>query len=328
MAGKKDKQKILLTGASGFVGANLAQALHGSGHEVHALMRANSESYRLRQKAFEGLPAGQIHEGGLENAPSLRRLLKTLRPDVVMHLAMHGGNPGQTDAARTREVNVEGTRHLLEAMEEAPNAAFIHTGSSSEYGDSAQPMREGQECRPSSEYGKTKLEAAQRVQRWAREKNRRAGILRLFSPFGPYDHGFRLIPTVILACIRQEDLTLSSPSPMRDFVHIKDVIGAYEALMRKLEGSTFPSGEIFNVGSGEQHSVKETAEAIVRISGRKIRITYGQASARGAESQHWQADISKSQKMLLWKPKFSFEEGLKESYAWYKQNLALYPKKE
>ncbi|MDE1798585.1 MAG: NAD(P)-dependent oxidoreductase, partial [Candidatus Micrarchaeota archaeon] len=302
--------------------------LQAAGHQAHALVRADSESYRLRKAAFVGMPADRIHEVGLEDAAALGALLRQLQPDVVMHLAMYGGNPGQTDAARTREVNVEGTRRLLEAMGEAPGAMLIHTGSSSEYGNSPQPMREEQECRPSSEYGKTKLEAAQMVQKWAREKKRRAGILRLFSPYGPYDHGFRLIPSVILACARQEDLALSSPAPMRDFVYVKDVVGAYEALMGRLEDSAFPSGEIFNVGSGEQHSVRETAETIARIGGSKIRITYGQESARGAESAVWRADLTKSQKMLGWKPEFSFEDGLGETYQWYRQNLALYPKKE
>lgn len=320
----KPDLRILLSGASGFVGANLARALQQEGYDVHALARPASGSFALRRELLEALPKTSRRDIDLADAHAVFEWVRTLKPDVLIHLAMYGGNPGQDDAAKIRQVNVEGTRNILRALNGAPNAIFIHTGSSSEYGPSLRPMREGQECHPAGEYGKTKLEATQMVRAWAAENKRRAGILRLFSPFGEYDHPFRLIPSVMLSCIRHQELALSSPSPVRDFVHIDDVVSAYITLVQKLQEQKFAGGEVFNVGSGAQHSVRQTAESIVRLLGSDISIKYGEASIRGAESGVWQADLAKSARVLGWKPALSFEQGLKKTCQWFKTHQSLY----
>jgi nucleoside-diphosphate-sugar epimerase len=144
--------------------------------------------------------------------------------------------------------------------------------------------------------------------------------LRLFSPYGRYEQKSRLVPSVILAALQRINPKISSPGFVRDFVYIDDVLDAYESAI----GLTNPSGEIFNIGLGQQHSVGEVVEEIIRILGNEVTYETGIPQAWKNEPAFWQADICKAKSELCWESKYSLERGLVATVNWFKEHEGLY----
>src|SRR5437867_6751282 len=123
-------KRVLLTGGTGFVGANLARRLLRDGHEVHLLVRPRHTGWRIAE--IHGDLA--LHEVNLEEAEKLEGVVRAVRPEWVFHLAAHGAYSWETDLQRIVQTNVLGTMHLVEACLKSGFEAFVNTGSSSEYG--------------------------------------------------------------------------------------------------------------------------------------------------------------------------------------------------
>jgi nucleoside-diphosphate-sugar epimerase len=143
---------VLVTGASGFVGACVAHELVRRRHTVHVLLRDPARAWRLAP-VWDDL---HVHRGDLIDADATRSVLRAVRPRVVLHLATHGAYEKQADARAILQINVLGTYNLLEAAAEAGAALFVSTGSSSEYGFKAEPMCETDRLEPNSFYAVAK----------------------------------------------------------------------------------------------------------------------------------------------------------------------------
>jgi nucleoside-diphosphate-sugar epimerase len=148
--------------------------------------------------------------------------------------------------------------------------------------------------------------------------------LRLFTPYGPWDDPRRLIPYIIKSLLHLERPKLLTPSSVRDFIFIEDVLDAY---IKVLEADKPRSG-IFNIGSGVQHTVSEVAEAISGIVDNGIEPEWGTRSEPRSEPESWVADVGKAAFELGWVPSTSLEEGLSETVAWFRQHLDLYPQEK
>jgi nucleoside-diphosphate-sugar epimerase len=132
-------------------------------------------------------------------------------------------------------------------------------------------------------------------------------IARLFLVYGKHEASTRLIPTLIKAYRNNESPQLNNPENVRDFVYIDDVI---DALIRISDSGH--CGEVYNIGSGVEHSVKEVANIVKNIFNSKIDPTWGVAGQRSFEPRHWRADIRKAEKMLSWKPQTDLVSGLEK----------------
>jgi nucleoside-diphosphate-sugar epimerase len=145
--------------------------------------------------------------------------------------------------------------------------------------------------------------------------------LRLFSPYGPFEEGKRLVSSVISSCINRKPVNLSSPKPVRDFVYIKDVLHAYENAYKYREVT---GGGVFNIGGGVQYTVGEVVERIIALTGTDSVPVWNSVSNMRIEPLRWQADISRTKSILHWEPRYNLEEGLKETISWFKENSAHY----
>jgi nucleoside-diphosphate-sugar epimerase len=308
--------KVLLTGGTGFIGANLVRSLLARGDEVHLFVRGNSNLWRL-----DGVKGKlSFHELDITNAAEVTALFDSVKPDTVFHLAVQGSNPAaKEEADRMVFTNVEGTKNILNACAKL-GCTFVNTGSSSEYGLKNTPMREGDAVAPNTLYGTTKAEGTSAVHALAAKERLPMVTLRLFSPFGYFDHPHRLIPALILNALHKRPSALYSPSARRDFIFIEDVTAAYLFFAGK---AAELHGEIVNIGSGVSHSVAETVAAIETITGTSLQASYGAAAAKQAEPEEWVADIKKAAS-LGWTPAASFEEGLEKTVAWFNDNASLY----
>lgn len=312
-------KKALVTGATGFIGANLVRRLLRDDYEVHCLVRSPDVSWRLRDVAKDV----QFHAADVRSMDDVRRILQRVRPAHIYHLATAGVYRGKmAPHAELMQTNLLGLIHLLEAAKDIPYESFINTGSSSEYGAVDVPMREDLAMKPCTAYGISKLAATQYASLHAAEYDKPVVTLRLFSPYGPYDFAGRFMAYAVVSTLRKKALHLGNPTSCRDFIYVDDVVDAY---MQTAKKAATIAGEVCNIGSGAEVTIHDTAKEIQRACGLKSVIAWGNAdTTRPGESPRWQADITKAKRLLAWEPQTSFSSGLDRTVEWFKMNLAYY----
>ena len=317
MVSKLFFKRILITGATGFVGANLTHRLLKNGATPHIILRKESNSWRI-EEALKNL---NLYHVDLEDKNGLERVIAKIKPEIIFHCACFGGYPFQCDSEKIFNVNFIGTVNLLNACLKSGFECFVNTGSSSEYGIKVHPMQESDIVEPVSDYGISKASAALFCQGLAKRENLSVVTLRLFSPFGYFEDQRRLIPDVMISCLNKKTVKISSPNAVRDFIFMEDVIDAY---LKAVENSAAISGEIINISGGKQHSVKEVVKKIVDIWNEKIDIEWFSYANPRIEPVKWQGDISKAEKKIDWRPKHTLDDGLKITAAWFEKNIELY----
>lgn len=311
-------RKILITGGTGFVGANFVRTFLGLGDDVHLIVRPESNFWRIEDIKN----SVTLHYVDLLNASELEAFIIGLKPEIILHFATYGAYPGrQQDVKLTADTNVLGTMYLANAASKIPCKCFINTGSSSEYGEKNCPMSEDDLLEPNNLYGITKAAGTLYCQFLAKSMELPMVTMRLFSVYGYFEDVRRLMPAVALAGLNRKVFTSPSPSLVRDFIFIEDVISAY---MKVIDSIGDIRGNIFNIGSGMQHSIAEVADGAGKALGYDIKTEYGNAAAKQHEPKQWVADISKAKKILHWEPAFSLEKGIAKNIAWFQNHISLY----
>ena len=213
---------ILVTGATGFVGACLTRRLLEMGHEVHIVARWTANRWRIADIA----PHLVQHDVDLRDAYAVEQAVASIRPDKIFHLATYGGFSFQKDVVAIYAANFLGTVNLVRACEKVGFDCFMHTGSSSEYGIKTGPMKESDLLEPLGDYAVSKAAATLFCRSEALQKGLPIVTLRIFSPYGPWDDPQRLIPYGIDALLNGTAPALSSSASVRDYIYIDDVMDA------------------------------------------------------------------------------------------------------
>ncbi|MBI5657237.1 MAG: NAD-dependent epimerase/dehydratase family protein [Geobacter sp.] len=312
--------RVLVTGATGFVGACLARRLVETGYDLHIMTRHDSNRWRIADLA------GRLTEHGcdLRDAAMVESCVAAIEPEVVCHLATYGGFATQQGGREIVEANLLGTMNLVRSCEKSGVRLIINTGSSSEYGPKNHPLQEDDLPEPVGDYGVTKLAATLFCQSEAATRGVPVVTLRLFSPYGPWDDPRRLIPYAAAALLAGEPPHLASPDSVRDYVYIDDVLDCY---MMLVEGRAQPAAGIYNVGSGRQSSIGEVVAELERLAGTGIGSLWGERAAARPEPTHWVADIARARDQLGWEPQVPLHEGLARTVAWLSRHLHLYRRK-
>lgn len=311
-------KNILITGATGFIGANLVHFFLKQKASVIIFTRKSSDRWRISKVS------GAISEYtvDLSDAAETEKAVTRTKPDIVFHNAIYGGHHSQDNTKEIFDTNLLGTVNLLNACRKSGFDFFVNSGSSSEYGAKDRPFKEDDILEPVTDYGVSKSAATLYCQAVARREGLKIATLRLFSPYGYYEDPSRLISSVIIACLKGEDPKLSLSWPVRDFVFIEDILSAYIKVIQN--GDKISPGEVFNIGSGKQHSVKEVTDMIIDVIGKKNKPEWGKLHNPRHELKCWQADISKSGSVLGWEPRHNLEQGLKKNIDWFSKNKDLY----
>ncbi len=309
------RERILVTGAGGFIGANLVRRLLAVGAEVWCLTRPAPLSWRLREvaKDIRPLPIG------LRRFSALRSVLREVRPAVIYHLAAYGNSSYHRSAARMIAVNILGTENLLRASSDAGCRIFIHTGSSSEYGFHDLSVSENALPEPMSRYAVCKLAATGLCRFYAGMEGRPALTLRLFSVYGPFEDPRRFVPTAIRAAFGGHPLPLTGGDEAHDFVHVDDVV---EALLLAA-GLQNPGGAVINICGGRQWTNLEVVRAVERAVGKKIDLRVGEYPSRSWDSAAWMGERKLAEKLLKWKPRIRLAAGLKSTADWMRTRRDL-----
>ncbi|MFZ2522337.1 MAG: NAD-dependent epimerase/dehydratase family protein [Minisyncoccia bacterium] len=312
-------QKILITGISGFVGANLARGVVENGHEVHGIVRDESKNaWRLEEIKSKI----KIHTGSIIDKEFIKKVISEVKPDVIYHLAVYGAYPTQKDPELTLESSVMATLYLLESAKENDVKMFVNTGSSSEYGTKDHPMREDEIVVPNSFYAVGKVAQTLLCSHFSKEKGLPTITLRLFSVYGAFEEPGRFVPTLILNTLENKDAPLASPDTARDFIYIDDVVRAFILAGERPD----LSGEVFNIGSGKQETIKTAVDTCMRVTKSTSKLLWNSYPKRPFDTSIWVADSSKAEKLLGFKTEMSFENGLEKMITWMKDHKSYYQK--
>ncbi|MCX6815406.1 MAG: NAD-dependent epimerase/dehydratase family protein [Candidatus Aenigmarchaeota archaeon] len=308
--------RVLITGATGFVGACLSRELISHGDEVHVMTRKTSNLWRIK----DIFPDLNVHTGDILDITSLESAVKSDKPDVIYHMATYGGYHFQKDRENIIKTNLTGILNLLKVCPKSLDM-FVNTGSSSEYGIKNHPIKETDSLEPVSFYASSKAAATLLCQTWSKEEDVPLVTFRPFSIYGYFEGSTRLIPQTIFSCMAKKRPVVNTPKAVRDFIFVEDVTRAYRTAAKKLGKSR---GEIINLGSGRQHNVLDVTNKIIRISGSALKPLIKKEKRWDHEPSCWVADTSKAKKMLGWRTENTIEEGLKKTVKWFKKNMDFY----
>jgi nucleoside-diphosphate-sugar epimerase len=312
------QRHVLVTGAAGFLGANLVRALVARGARVHALVRPQSDRSRLADLRAEIA----LHGVDLTESVAVTAVMRECRPEVVFHLAAVYGHPREERERETMlRVHALGTLHLLEATREIPPPRLVCAGSSLEYGPRPHPIGEEEHLRPTTFRGVTKAAASLLCTQYGEEHGIPWCILRFFSLFGPWERPSRFIPTVVRSVLRGEEIVLCAPGTRHDFVYVEDAV---EALIL---AATMDSARraVFNIGTGLAWTHEEVVHRVQALAGREVPVRVSGSGASAAETTLWVADNRSARERLGWAPRFNLDEGLVRTIEWTRARVRARP---
>ena len=296
--------QYLLTGASGFIGSHLAEALVARGAVVHCLLLPGDPAPNLSAVRDQI----HIHRADLLDAEALRRAVRAAAPEVVMHLAAVGVTDVHVDPALAVRVNVEGTLNLLAALDGAYRI-FLNVGTCHEYGDGAPPFREDQDPRPSLPYAITKTAVWHFCRRFHETEGWPIVTVRPFSVYGPRQAEKAFVQACIRAARRGVDFEMTAGEQGRDWIYVADVV---EGMLR---ATSVPAaiGGTLNLCTGHEIALYDVARAIVRCLGDPVAIHRGALPYREGEIWHLIGDNTRARAILGWEPAVSLADGLRRT---------------
>lgn len=304
----KDKN-VLVTGASGFAGGHLCEALLSKGCKVRGSVPTTN---------YRNLPSlGNVDfkVGDMLDYHSLVEATRNI--DVVFHLAAITVIPEtRAKITTTMAVNSDGTLNLLLAAKENEVKKIVYVGTCHVYGKQEKlPISEENIPTPIDIYSASKLSAEHICQAFVEMYDFDITISRAFNHYGPRQRKEFLIPTVITKLLESKTVKFGNPNPTRDYSYVDDIVNGYMLLAEygKL-------GEIYNFGSGVEKSVKDIVKDITRIGGFEAEIQFD-SQARRIDIPRSVGDSSKARKDLGWIPEVPFDEGLAKTISWYRQML-------
>ena len=310
-------KRLLLTGAAGFVGVNLAIGFTEAGYEVHSTLRPGSDLWRIRESGVKTM----MHELDLRSAEKVDELFEKVQPSIVVHAAAARGNDWDSDKLlEAFQSTVGGTFNILLASANVQIEKFIHIGSSLVYSQSDTPHYEYDERKPESIRGVLKHSAALLARQFSIDRNLNIIDLILYRVYGPYEQREKFIPQAILKSLNGGFLPLTEAGLARNYIHVEDVVKAC-LLAAELESVGFSD---FNIASEEEHLNEEVIKILEGITGKIIEVQQGKYPVRPMDNGHWHADITKARQILDWKPSHTLEEGLQKTIEWFESEMPDY----
>ena len=302
----KKYTKILIVGGTGFIGYHIAKKSLAKGWNVTSI------SSRLPKK-IRHLKKVKYLRCDITKKKLLQKKIKK-NFDYIVNL---GGYVDHTNKKKTFKSHYEGCKNLTQIFLNKKPISFIQIGSSLEYGKSNSPQKENIKCNLKSIksiYGKAKLLASLHTINLFKKKNFPSTVIRFYLVYGPKQDINRFLPIIIKGCIKNKKFPCSEGIQLRDFTHINDVVNA---ILKSLTNKN-ARGQIINIGSGRPRKIRSVIEDIKRIS-RGGYPQYGTFKLRKSEILKLYPSIKKAKNKMNWKPKISFEKGLKSTIKYYNE---------
>ena len=315
---------VLITGADGFIGSHLTEALVRSGFKVRAFVYYNSfNSWGWLDQCSDDVKGKfEVFPGDIRDPHGVKEAMKGC--DAVLHLAALIAIPFSYNSPDTYvDTNIKGTLNVLQAARELGIKRIIHTSTSEVYG-TAQfvPITEEHPLQGQSPYSATKIAADQLAYSFYSSFDLPVVTIRPFNTFGPRQSARAVIPTIITQIANgKQTIRLGTTTPTRDFSYVQDTVSGFIAALTSDAGL----GEVINLGSNFEISIGDTAQLISETMDVAIEIISDEARMRpeNSEVERLWADNSKAKDVFAWRPTYSgrdgFKRGLAETVNWFMQ---------
>ena len=319
---------VLVTGAGGFIGSQLVEALLSEGAQVRAFVRYNSRG----DPGFLKLVPAELSErlevisGDLRDKSAIYDAMRDC--DLVYHLGALISIPySYRHPAEVAEVNFMGTLNVLMACRELGIARLVHTSTSEVYGTARRaPIDEEHPLQGQSPYSASKIGADKMAESFYCAYNLPVVTVRPFNTFGPRQSARAVIPTIIMQALVGKTIHLGNLDTTRDFTYVNDTVRGF-----MLAGSVVEAeGGVFNLGTGTEIRIGDIAERIALKVGHKVEIMVEPQRLRPEKSEVLRliSDNSLARVKLGWEPKVSLDEGLDKTIAWMRLHMDLYRPKQ
>lgn len=303
--------RIVITGATGFIGRYLAKRFLEAGNEVFALVRPSSPNRAL-------LPRGEaLHliEADLEHVEEAAQIIG--RADAFLHLAWGGVNRQEIDSPEVQSRNVAGSLACVRAAAALGCGIFMDAGSRVEYGLAEGMMQEDMPCHPINQYGKAKWEFYQKAEPLCRQLGLTYYHLRFFSVYGTGDHPWSIISTLVRELPRGETVALSACLHQWNFMYIEDAAEAvyrlYERGLRRQEAKEAPECQIVNIAGRDTRQLRSFVEEIWELAGRRGELAFGRFTQAKEGALSVRPDIARLERLTGgFRERFRFCDGIRE----------------
>ncbi len=302
------KGPILVLGGGGFIGANLVKRLLRSRADVVAVVR------RLPAWRLADVDNRHLVEVDLISVPEMRQMVEAIRPRTVFDLTAYGAYSFETDRDLTYQTNFNSLVALVDLLDKGTIAAFVHAGSSSEYGNNAAAPAETAVLLPNSHYAVSKAAAAHYISYAGRSLGFPIVNLRLYSVYGPLEDASRLIPNLVRRGLERQYPPFVGPDTARDFVYVDDVCEAFLVAATRLTPELY--GESFNIGTGLQTTIRDLAKTAQAVFGIDGPADFGAMPGRDWDLNAWYASTEKTTRFLGWVATTKLADGLRFTAEW------------
>jgi NAD dependent epimerase/dehydratase len=327
----KTGMRVLVTGADGFIGSHLTEALVRNGYEVRAFVYYNSfNSWGWLDHCADDVQGKfEVFAGDIRDPHGVKKAMNGC--DAVLHLAALIAIPFSYHSPDSYvDTNIKGTLNVLQAARELNVSRVIHTSTSEVYGTAQYvPIDEKHPLQGQSPYSASKIGADQLAFSFYSSFNLPVVTLRPFNTYGPRQSARAVIPTIITQIANgNSQIKLGSVTPTRDFNFISDTVKGFISALSSKSGV----GEVINLGSNFEISIQDIASLISEIMNQEIKVIDSDERIRpeNSEVNRLWADNSKAIELLSWKPEYAslngLKKGLEETVNWFKKpnNLNLY----
>lgn len=316
-----NNKTVFITGAGGFIGSHLTEALIDRHAEVKAFVRYNSRNDwgLLELLPPEKLARIEVIAGDLKDADAVRHA--TADADVIFHLGSLIAIPySYLHPRETIETNILATLNILTAAKENNAERFIHTSTSEVYGTARYvPINEDHPLQGQSPYSASKIGADKIAESFFCTFGLPVTTVRPFNTYGPRQSSRAVIPTIITQALTQETIRLGSLHPTRDLTYVRDLVEGFIAAA----ASEKTVGEVVNIGSNFEISIGDLAQKIIDLTGREVEIACDTLRLRPEKSEVerlW-CDNTKAKNLLGWRPTIPLDVGLTRTIAWIRDHL-------
>jgi NAD dependent epimerase/dehydratase len=318
-------EKVLVTGADGFIGSHLVEMLVASGRQVRALAQYNSFNHWGWLEDVVCKQDIEIVSGDVRDPAFCRAICEGI--DSVFHLAALIAIPYSYQAPDSYvDTNIRGTLNICQAARDKGVKRLIHTSTSEVYGTAQYvPIDEKHPLQPQSPYSASKIAADAMAMSFYNAFDLPLTIARPFNTYGPRQSARAVIPTIIAQIASgKAQIQLGDVSPTRDFNYVEDTCRGFIALAESEQSV----GETVNIGSNSEISVRDTLELIKKLMGSDVEFLVDEQRLRPEKSEVnrlW-CDNSKIKVLTGFSPQVSLQEGLRRTIAWFVQpaNLRKY----
>jgi dolichol-phosphate mannosyltransferase len=318
-AGQKIKRlqgPILVLGGSGFIGANLLRTLLAHREDAFGTT-SQFEAWRLENVSERNrLVVDLLVDDDME------ALLRDIKPRTIFNCVSYGGYSFETNYKLIYQTNFNLTVKILHRLDPKGLSCYIHSGSSSEYGDNSAGPKEIELTAPNSDYSVSKVACANLLYYFGKKKMLPCANLRLYSIYGPMEDSSRLIPTMIRNGVEGRYPDFVDPHISRDFVFIEDTVEAFIDAALNLKEDDY--GESFNIGTGSKTTIAQIAEIAGEMFSIAEKPRFSSMPDRIWDIKEWYANTDKTEARLGWRAKTALREGLTRTIEWY----AALPDKE